>query len=196
MKQWEDEQLVNALMRQPDERVFEVLVNRYQHYAYTIALNYVKNSADAEDVVQEAFLKLVHALHTFKGGSRFSTWFYSLVRFTAIDWMRKNDRPAFSRIDAVNAGELHTTLHSGESLAAGLDRKIRSEYLHKALELLPEDDALILSLFYLMDQSLDETAAIMNVSGKSTIKVRLFRARAALKQQLDKLLDGKAKDNL
>jgi RNA polymerase sigma-70 factor (ECF subfamily) len=190
VEKWDDNRLIEAC-KQPNAKAFAVLVDRYQNYAYAIALNYVKDKDDAEDIVQESFMKLVHSLKSFKGDSKFSTWLYSLVYFTSVDWIRKH-----RKIQVSGTEEAHLEIPAGQSLTADLDKKIRGEYIQKALKLLPEDAAMILTLFYFMDQSLDEIALIMKIPGKSAIKVKLFRARAALKEQLDKLLDGKAKEYL
>ncbi|MCW3119944.1 MAG: polymerase sigma factor, sigma-70 family [Chitinophagaceae bacterium] len=194
MQQWEDSRLIAAFKLKPDDKVFEVLVNRYQRYAYAIALNYVKDETDATDVVQESFMRMLRSLHTFRGGSRFSTWLYSLVYFTSVDWIRKNRGPVFLQVD--NIEEHYDEILHGEPIAGNLDQKIRAEYIEKALKLISEDNAMIIRLFYFMDQSLDEIGIIMNIPGKSAIKVRLFRARAAMKQILNDLLGGHAKESL
>jgi RNA polymerase sigma-70 factor (ECF subfamily) len=192
VEKWEDNRLIEAC-KQPNTKAFSILVHRYQSYAYAIALNYVKDKDDAEDIVQESFVKVVQSLKSFKGDSKFSTWLYSLVYFTSVDWIRKHRKTQVSGFSA-NEDTYHE-IPSRLSVSADLDKKIRAEYIQKALKLLPEDTSMILNLFYYMDQSLDEIAKIMNTS-ENSMKVRLFRARAALKQQLDKLLDGKAKEHL
>ena len=87
-KDSDDQGLVKAFSN-GDEQAFTELVCRYQKYAYNIALNCVKNDHDAEDIVQDCFLKMINSAQKFRLESKFSTWLYSLVYFTAIDWVRK-----------------------------------------------------------------------------------------------------------
>jgi RNA polymerase sigma-70 factor (ECF subfamily) len=175
-----------------DEEAFAELVNRYKDYAYAIALNCVKNEHHAEDVVQEAFLKLIGSLKTFRKKSKFSTWLYSLVYFTAVDWLRKNTRLKTEELNT----EIDQTVQSEHISSAVVEGKIKNEYLQKALRLLTEDEATILSLFYFMNQSLNEIAVIMNIQNTNTIKTKLSRARSNLKQTLDILVKGNSKDML
>ena len=73
-----------------DKQAFQVLVERYQARVYYVALNIMKNHEDAEEVLQEAFVKAYFAISKFKGESSFYTWLYRIVRNMAIDVKRKH----------------------------------------------------------------------------------------------------------
>ena len=75
-----------------DANAFERLVREHQHMVYCVALSFCKDSALAEDVAQEAFLKAYRSVDEMREPARFKTWLYSIARFTAIDWLRRRKR--------------------------------------------------------------------------------------------------------
>ena len=185
----DDDELVNEAQR-GNEKAFARLIIRYQSYVYAIALNYVTNKEDAEDIVQETFIKLISSLRSFKKDSKFSTWLYSIVYFTCIDWLRK--RKGSKKYDLKGL----ENLPSDDLSYNILDKKTNAFYIQQAFKILTEEDSTILTLFYYMDQSLQEIASIMKISNINTMKVKLFRARKSLKTALDKLLRGNSQQLL
>jgi RNA polymerase sigma-70 factor (ECF subfamily) len=185
----DDDELVNEAQR-GNEKAFARLIIRYQSYVYAIALNYVTNKEDAEDIVQETFIKLISSLKSFKKDSKFSTWLYSIVYFTCIDWLRK--RKGSKKYDLKGL----ENLPSDDLSYNILDKKTNAFYIQQAFKILTEEDSTILTLFYYMDQSLQEIASIMKISNINTMKVKLFRARKSLKTALDKLLRGNSQQLL
>ena len=75
-----------------DASAFERLVREHQHMVYCVALSFCKDSALAEDVAQEAFLKAYRSVDQMREPARLKTWLYSIARFTAIDWIRRRQR--------------------------------------------------------------------------------------------------------
>ena len=75
-----------------DAPAFERLVREHQHMVYCVALSFCKDSASAEDVAQEAFLKAYRSVDEMREPARLKTWLYSIARFTAIDWLRRRQR--------------------------------------------------------------------------------------------------------
>jgi RNA polymerase sigma-70 factor, ECF subfamily len=78
-KELSDEELVKCFVKAQDEEAFNEIVNRYGDKIYRIALRITHNPSDAEDVLQEVFIKLVKKLHTVRGESKFSTWLYRVT---------------------------------------------------------------------------------------------------------------------
>ena len=72
-----------------DTKSFSCFVAKYQQMAFTIAFRILENREEAEEVVQDAFVKMYRALPSFQFGSKFSTWFYKIVYNTAITAQRK-----------------------------------------------------------------------------------------------------------
>ena len=167
-----------------DVASFSHLVERYKDMAYTVALKILRNSEDAEEVAQDSFVKAFQQLNTFQGKSKFSTWLYTIVYRTAISKTRKK-KLEVTDIDtyAVN----NYTTDSSSSQIDALTREEQQRYIAQAIDQLPELDALLVTLFYMNDNTLDEIKDITGYS-KTNVKVRLFRARKKLYRILEQLL--------
>ncbi|MGI4736786.1 MAG: RNA polymerase sigma factor [Janthinobacterium lividum] len=177
----EDQLLRQACLGHP--QALAQLVRRYQALAYTVALRVVGNPQDAEEVVQDAFLKAFAALAQFQRAAKFSTWLYRIVYNTALT--KKRSRPLLSDLPQTSdtAAEPSATADGWEAVRHADQRK----YLALALARLPPEDALVLTLHYLGEQSIAEICIIL---GKKTsaIKMQLLRSRKQLEQALTQLL--------
>ncbi len=161
-----------------DAASYRLLVNKYQHFAYTLAVRITKNAEDAEEVTQDAFVKAYTSLSGFKGESKFSTWLYKIVLNLSMSKVRRKKEP-HQNIDDLN---LQTAIDSD-----GARKSERTYYVEKAIASLPEDEAAIVTLFYMEDQSLDEISGVVNLSLTNT-KVKLFRARKKMAEMLKSVL--------
>ena len=79
------------------------LIRRHQRFVFTLALRFVKNRQDAEEVAQDCFVKAYKSLGSFQGQSKFSTWLYSIVYTTAMSSLRKKQLDTSSIDDENNA---------------------------------------------------------------------------------------------
>src|SRR4030043_1991114 len=145
-----DENLVRASLA-GDEGAFRDLMERYKRRAYGVALGIVGDPGEAQDVVQDAFVKAYYKLRDFRFGSNFYTWFYRLLVNRAIDRWRKTSRtPTVSFDDAWVSGETSESeamvypktpeeLAGNRELAEGISRAIAAlpEY-HRTVILLRE----------------------------------------------------------
>lgn len=159
------------------------LVQRYQGLAYTVALRVVGNAEDAEEVVQDAFLKAFAALGQFQRAAKFSTWLYRIVYNTALTQKRAQGQPRELPLTPTTPEPAAT---SGDGWAA-VRQADQQKYVALALARLPADDALVLTLHYLGEQSIAEICAIL---GKKTsaVKMQLLRSRQQLEAALLQLL--------
>jgi RNA polymerase sigma-70 factor (ECF subfamily) len=148
-----------------------------------VALRGVSNAEDAEEVVQDAFLKAFGALGQFQRAAKFSTWLYRIVYNTALTKKRAQGRPRELPLTPATQEPAAT---SGDGWAA-VRQADQQKYLALALARLPADDALVLTLHYLGEQSIAEICAIL---GKKTsaIKMQLLRSRQQLEAALLQLL--------
>ncbi len=167
-------------------QAFAYLLDKYKDFVFTIAVNIVKNREDAEDIAQESFVKAFNNLKNFKGDSKFSTWLYTITFRTAISATRKNNLLT-SEIEThvINNYEDDGLINQIDMLA----NKDQAFYIKKALKDLPEIDALVLTLYYLNENSTEEIEEITGMT-KSNIKVRLHRARKKLAMSIEKLLSN------
>lgn len=159
-----------ALILLGQQKLFVALVERYQHYVYTIVLRYVKDIQQAEEVTQDVFLKAYQALHNFNHQSKFSTWLYTIARNTCISHLRKNN---------IVFEEIQDNIKGYHSLPS-IEQRSEKETVRKAIKMLPKQEAEVLTLFYLHEQTVEEIEKITGYT-KSNVKVKLYRARKNLR---------------
>lgn len=175
----QDVDIIQSVL-QGNKAAYAVLVERYQSYVFTIISRLITQREEAEDVSQEVFVKAYLSLAGFKGTSKFSTWLYTIAHTTAISHLRK------SRPDIVFAEE--------SAMAAITDK--HPDYQHPqygslrtavntCIKQLQPDDAEIITLFYLAEQSIEDIAVIMRMEA-NTAKVKLHRARQKLKDIVER----------
>lgn len=169
---------------QGDTNAFAYLINKYKDMVYTIAIKIVKSHEDAEEVAQDSFLKAYEKLDSFKGNSKFSTWMYTIAYRNSITKIRKK-KVATSDIDdyVMDNYSEGSEFPQLEAIKNGEQQK----YVREAIGRLPEKDALLITLFYMNESSVEEIEQITNLT-QSNIKVKLFRARKKLNTELSFLL--------
>lgn len=184
---------------------FEDLVNMYKDKAMTLAMRILKSTEDAEDALQEAFIKAFRAISDkqFEERSKFSTYFYRIVYNTAIDFYKKHKSKTYNLInidagrknddgevaDITNfemeidrnkyymSGQFETDRHA-------LNNELQ-DVVNRYLEEIPEKYSTILTLFYINDLSHDEIAETLRLP-LGTVKNRIFRAKDKLKEIMSK----------
>jgi len=175
-----------ASVLEGDAESFAPLVDKYKQLAFTLSLKITKNREDAEEVAQDSFLKAYRSLDSYKGGATFKTWFFRIVYTTAISKVRGKKQHFVSfedhRLTDQELLECEETL--GEYSA-----EERSAFLHKAMDRLDPEERAILNLYYFEELPVEEVAAIMDLSA-SNVKVKLFRSRKKLYEQLHGRLKG------
>ena len=172
-------------VRNGDSNAFAYLINRYKSMCYTLAIRIVKSHEDAEEVSMDSFLKAYQKIDSFKGDSKFSTWLYTIVYRESITRVRKK------RIDTADIDDFVKDNYSEDQDFPQLEamkEKEQKVYVRQAVDRLPENDALIITLFYLNENSIEEIQQITDLS-ESNVKVKLFRARKKLKTELAGLLN-------
>lgn len=176
-----DEVLIARAM-QGQQQAYALLVERYEHYVFTLAVRMVKQREEAAEVAQDSFLRAFRYLPDFRGEARFSTWLYKIVHSVALNHLRKSNPEVHSLDDAAHPVRLPDALQPDG--AQQLEQKERHAAIHQAIERLPADDAAIITLFYLYENSLDEICQIMELT-MTNAKTKLFRARHRLKTILE-----------
>jgi RNA polymerase sigma factor (sigma-70 family) len=166
-----------------DQSAYADLVKRHQRFVFTLALRFTKTREDAEEIAQDCFIKAYRSLDAFQRQSKFSTWLYSIVYTTAMTALRKK------RVETASIDDENTFIQV-ESQNSSFDvnnaeNKSRSFYMNQAIAQLLPDDAMIITLFYTGEQSLEEIGQTMGID-PNTVKVKLFRARQRLKEKLER----------
>jgi RNA polymerase sigma-70 factor (ECF subfamily) len=168
-----DDLLVQSIL-QGNRTAFRVLVERYQHLVFSIALRITNNRQEAEEVAQDVFLKVYNNLHGFKGESKFSSWLYRIAYNTALTRIR-NKKPVHQPVQHATTAAA-TVVNEGEHVFMRAD-------LDKTIALLEPDEAVIITLYYFAGNSVDEIASVLNIEPNAA-KVRLFRARKKLRENI------------
>jgi len=162
---------------------FRYFIRKYKDQAFSVAVSVVKNEFDAEEVVQEAFIKAFKNLKSFRGKSEFKTWFYRIVI-----------NEAFKRIQKTKD---EIILPSGQNLPEsedftdtyrGMNAEEQQVLVAESLKKIPPKESLSLQLFYLEGNSMAE---ITNLTGwsEANVKVILHRARKHLLLVVNTLIE-------
>lgn len=171
-------------VRKGNVEAFSFLLEKYQNMVYSLALKLLKNAEDAEEMAQDTFIKAYQKLDTYEGKSKFSTWLYSITYNACISELRKR-RIEFKSLDDRQISD------QDEQKMYDYYRETKKEdqekYLNLALEKLPEDDQVLVMLYYYENQSMDEISAITNLT-VSNIKVKIHRARKRMYAILHEML--------
>jgi RNA polymerase sigma factor (sigma-70 family) len=152
---------------------FSYFIDKYKNMAYSIAFRILGNREDAEEAVQDSFLKAFISLDKFRKDAKFSTWLYRIVVNTSLS-KAKRRKPESLSIDSDYIDYENT--EGIEDIFDGLTSSERSEYVNFALDRLNVEDRLLLTLYYLAENSLNEVAEITGIA-KQNIKMKLYRAR-------------------
>ena len=160
---------------------FSYIVERYKDIVFSIALKVLKNREDAEELAQESFIKAFKSLNTFKGKAKFSTWIYRITYNTCISEVRKK-RMRFTSTDDIQIQD-----EAEEMNLEGIPEENREMIVKAALEKLPEDEYMLVLLYYFEEQSVDEIKSITGLT-ESNVKVKLHRARKKLYTILNEMM--------
>lgn len=174
-----------------DKKAFDLLVLKYQQRIMKVLSRYVRDHSEVQDLAQEAFIKAYRALPNFRGDSAFYTWLYRIAINTAKNFVvAQGRRPPSDDIEATEAEQ-----YDGESALkdyASPEREtLRDEIketVFKAIDELPEDLKMAITLRELEGMSYEEIAEAMDCP-IGTVRSRIFRAREAIDHQLRPLLD-------
>jgi len=144
---------------------------QYRENYYRLAYSYVKNAADALDIVQESIYKAISSIDSLENPHSIKTWFYRIVVNTSLDYLRKKRK----------------SITVGEEVFTSFDFGAVDHYedldLHKALDHLPEKYRTVLILRYFEDLKIDEIAEILH-ENPNTVKTRLYKSLELLRIQL------------
>lgn len=181
-----------ARFKAGDEAAFEEMVARYWDRIYAMVHKLLRNSQDAEEVTQDAFIRAHRGLEKFRGDSSFSTWLYQIATNLARNrywywWRRKRDK-SVSFDQPVGGAESETTL--GELFASDSatpkDVAITNEFQDRvtaSMELLNDKHREVLVLRNVKNMTYDEIADLLQIS-IGTVKSRIARARESLREKL------------
>ncbi len=165
--------LLSACKRQDQKAQLEIY-NRYCKAMYNIALRIIGDPDDAEDVMQEAFIKAFANLHRFAQKSTFGAWLKRIVINESISWLRKNTKMQTVPIDERLSGQLET-----DTFEMPNDTDVKM--LLQAVSELKENYRVAISLLYFEGYDYEEISEIMHLS-YGNVRTLVSRAKQKLKQ--------------
>lgn len=192
MSEREIDQILVERAQAGDRRAFDQLVSKYQRKLGRLLSRFIRDSAEIEDVTQEAFVKAYRALPSFRGDSAFYTWLYRIGINTAKNYLVAQGRraPTSTQFDSEEAetfesGDQLRDINTPESL---LMSKQIGETVNSAIDALPEELRRAIVLREIDGMSYEEIAEMMDCP-IGTVRSRIFRAREAVAEKLRPLLD-------
>ena len=188
MRYQEDQYYISRVLA-GDRNAFAGLVNKHKTFVFSIVFRILQNREDAEEISQDVFVKVFQTLPTFQGKSKFSTWLYRIAYNAAISRSRKK------HFDTISMDDVRPDLQPSEEMILSVmtkDVPEQTELLKFVVASLPEDDQLLITLFYQMDNSIEDIAEITGLSESNT-KVRLHGIRKKLYVEMQALMEKETK---
>jgi RNA polymerase sigma-70 factor (ECF subfamily) len=182
-EEWTDEQVVTRVLA-GETALYELLMRRHNQRLYRIARAILRDDAEAEDVMQDAYVRAYQNLASFEGRAQFVTWLTRIAVHEALARCRKRSR--FQSLDSSDPSH-GDPMNSATSLDRSpeeetYDREL-SAVLEKAVLSLSDEHRLVFMLRDVEGMSTEETAQCLNLT-QENVKVRLHRAHAKLRRQL------------
>jgi len=171
-----------------DRDALSALVQSQQTYVYSIAMSLMHNPADAADMTQEAFIRLLRSLGTYRGETKFTTWLYRLVTNICLDGLRRRGRPVESLDDTASTQSGDDAQSAGERLADNdrwthpeedLELRESATEVRAALGQLPAPQRLALTLHYFQEMRYEDIADTMGLP-LNTVKSHIRRGKERL----------------
>ncbi len=178
-----DEEVVTRVLA-GDTALFEILMRRHNQRLYRVARAILREDAEAEDVMQEAYVRAFEHLDQFAGRAKFSTWLTKIAVHEALARAQKSRR--FDALESIAdfEGEIMASLSKPEQTPErAVAQGETSRMLEKSIDALPETYRSVLVLRELEEMSTAETAEALGLT-ESNVKIRLHRAHALLRRQL------------
>ena len=180
MKGLSDREILESV-KKGNHSDYAILIDRYKNKAFSMLTRMLKNKMEAEEVLQDCFLKAFKGLNNFKGEAKFSTWFYKIVYNSALSRLSLQKRKTESEMTSIDE---HFDLKSDYDYNISEQNDL-SLYINEMVNKLPPNYASVITMFYLESMSCEEISKVMGTS-ENNVKVMLHRSRTALKEMMIK----------
>ena len=187
------EALLIAELCEGDETAFAALVEKYKRTVYRIAMQITQNHADADDVMQESFIKAYRSIHTFRQDAAFETWLYRIAVNEALNFVKRRDRRREYAFDeeteaAIDPVTLRKAQEARDPHLLAEKAELR-QWVTKAVNSLSLKHRTVVHLHEFEGLTHAEIAAILNCS-EGTVRSRLHYARKKLRTLLKPYVDA------
>jgi len=178
MKDLSDLEIIESI-RKGNHSDYSLLIDKYKNKAFSMLVRMLKNEMDAEEALQDCFLKAFNGLKDFRKDSKYSTWFYKITYNTALTILASKKRKMEQEMTSINE-EFDLGAYDPEIYAT---TENVNQFITKMVDKLPVRGALVIILFYLDGLSMNEISAVMGLS-LVNVKVLLHRSRNSLRDLL------------
>jgi RNA polymerase sigma-70 factor (ECF subfamily) len=165
----EDEQQLILQVKEGSHDAFRVLVERYMRQAYDVAYGFVNDHDDAEDIAQEAFVRVHQSITSFRGESKFSTWLYRIVMNLSLSRVRQKQQKAQREVQMLDP--IVQNLGKDSSAVYQIDVQM---HIERALHQLPTLQRAVVILRHIDGLSTKQVSGILHCS-EGTVKTHLHR---------------------
>ncbi len=184
-----DEEVVRRVI-EGEPALFEILMRRYNRRLFRVTRSIVANDLEAEDIVQDAYVRAFEHLDQFEGRARFSTWLTKIAIYEAYARVRRVDYQKVDSISVLEGQGIDVTSNERDPEQQIYDSELK-RVLEKAFDTLPADYRSVFMLREIEGLSTAETAECLEVS-EENVKTRLYRARTLLQRELYSLVGANA----
>ncbi|HOP51067.1 MAG TPA: sigma-70 family RNA polymerase sigma factor [Ignavibacteriales bacterium] len=187
MKKLSDQEIISSVLKGNDED-FKYLIERYKDRAFSLLKRILRNDMDAEEALQDSFIKAFKSLKSFKGEAKFSSWFYRIVYNTAMT--KISNRKTDLKIVDIEFDDNDEPINDLSNLYEENDTEFANlnsteEFINKLLDMIPVKYSSVLTMFYIDELNIEEIAQSTGMTISNT-KVILHRARNLLKSLAEK----------
>ncbi|MEL6824071.1 MAG: sigma-70 family RNA polymerase sigma factor [Calditrichota bacterium] len=186
-----DEELISRFQK-GDVQAYDVLVRRYKDQLLNYVYRFVNSRTDAEDLVQETFLRVYKNKHYYKEIAKFSTWVYTIAgNLAKTELRRRKRRRIFSVSNFVNEDRDYDIPDADHNPERDVDGAMKDEIIQKAIDKLPAKFKEVILLRDVQGFAYEEIGDILDIP-LGTVKSRVNRGRLKLQEDLKFLYDGKS----
>lgn len=184
VQKMKDEEIIAEYLKTQRSDLFDILYKRYHGKVFGKCISLLKSESEAEDAMQEIFVKILLNLSKFSGKSKFSTWLYSITYNFCIDTIRRKKKSISVLVDDIaEKHDKEADINDSFLLEMNIAR------LKKILEEIPVKDKAILLMKYQDELSIKEIGAMLDKS-ESAIKMKIKRAKQKFKKTYDQFYKG------
>jgi RNA polymerase sigma factor (sigma-70 family) len=173
-------------VRRGARNFYTQIIDRYKDKSMSLALRILRNREEAEEAIQDAFIRAYNALNSFEGTSQFGTWFYRILYNVCLTRLSRRTKQSLEN-EYDDDREYETTEPVAPGWADEFEMNDMIAFVKKTIDLLPAKYSAIVSLFYFQELSYDEIARVTELP-IGTVKTHLFRARTLLQKRMQKEL--------
>ena len=187
-EKFSEEEIIDHILG-GEKALYEIIVRRFNPYLYKIGRSYNYNHEDTQDLMQETFVDAYKHIKQFEGRSNFKTW---IIRIMMNNCYRKKQKSSFKNeiTQDINDNVKPMFANSNDDISKNIQNRELGHIIEEALSKIPLNYRIVFSLREINELSIAETAKLLDIS-EANVKIRLNRAKAMLKKEIEKTYSAK-----